>query len=119
MKNLNLFLLLFGFVFTLSSCDALEKTDRVRSEVITEVKGKNLVYEMWLTGTEKFHYKFMLAGPQDTTQLFETKFQDPTAAEAVMDIRQTSTGLKILLDKQIEKQSKTVDGVTYELEGTK
>ena len=119
MKNLRLFLLLSGFVFTLASCDALEKTDRVRSEVITEVKGKNLVYEMWLTGTEKFHYKFMLTSPQDTTQLFEARFQDPTASEAIMEIRQTRTGLKILLDKQIEGQTKTVDGVTYELQGTK
>ena len=119
MKNLNLLLLLFAFVCLLSSCDALEKTDMVRSEVITEVKGKNLVYEMWLTGTEKFHYKFMLTGPQDTTQLFEARFQDPTASEAIMEIRQTRTGLKILLDKQIEGQSKTVDGVTYELQGTK
>lgn len=119
MKNIRLFLLLSGFVFALSSCDSLEKTDRVRSEVITEVKGKNLVYEMWLTGTEKFHYKFMLAGPQDTVQLFEAKFQDPTASEAVIEIEQTGSGFKIVLDKQIEKQSKTVDGVTYELEGTK
>src|SRR5690606_26119015 len=112
-------LLISGFVFTLASCDALEKTDRVRSEVITEVKGRNLVYEMWLTGTEKFHYRFMLAGPQDTLQLFDAKFQDPTASEAIMEIEQTRSGLKILLDKQIEKQTKTVDGVTYELEGTK
>ncbi|MBK0403709.1 hypothetical protein I5M27_11980 [Adhaeribacter sp. BT258] len=119
MKNLRLFLVFFGLAFYFSSCDALEKTDRVRSEVITEVKGKNLVYEMWLTGTEKFHYKFMLAGPQDTTQLFEAKFQDPTASEAIMEIEQTNSGLKIVLDKQIEKQTKTVDGVTYELEGKK
>lgn len=118
MKNLTLFLLLLTFGF-LSGCDALEKTDRVRSEVITEIKGKNLVYEMWVTGTEKFHYKFMLAGPQDTTQLFEARFQDPTASEAVMEIEQTRAGLKINLDKQIETQTKTVDGVTYELVGTK
>ena len=119
MKNLCLFLLLSGFVFALASCDSLEKTDRVRSEVITDVKGKNLIYEMWLTGTEKFHYKFMLAGPQDTTLLFETRFQDPNANEAVIEIEQTRSGLKIVLDKQIEKQTKTVDGVTYELEGKK
>ncbi|MFC5271072.1 hypothetical protein [Adhaeribacter terreus] len=119
MKILRDLLVFFSFVFTLASCDALEKTDRVRSEVITEVKGKNLMYEMWLTGTEKFHYKFILAGPQDTTQLFEARFQDPTASEAIMEIEQTGSGLKIVLDKQIEKQSKTVDGVTYELEGKK
>src|SRR5688500_15434069 len=96
MKNLCLYCLLFLFAGILISCDALEKTDKVRSEVITGVKGKNLVYEMWLTGAEKFHYKFLLAGPQDTTQLFETRFQDAGGAEAIMDIRQTGTGLKIL-----------------------
>jgi hypothetical protein len=119
MKALCIFFAFFVFTLSMSSCDSLEKTDRVRSEVITEVKGKNLVYEMWLTGTEKFHYKFMLAGPQDTVQLFEAKFQDPTASEAVIEIEQTGSGFKIVLDKQIEKQSKTVDGVTYELEGKK
>jgi hypothetical protein len=119
MKNLKLFLLFIGFAFYFSSCESLEKTDLVRSEVITNVQGKTLAYELYLTGTEKYRYNFILAGPQDTTQLFEIRFTDETANNMAMEIEQGNNRIKIKLDKKIVPQSKTVDGFTYELEGIK
>jgi hypothetical protein len=119
LKNLKP-LLFLPFVFSmLTGCEGLEKTDKIRSEVLTEVKGKSLVYEMYLTGLDKYRYVYKLAGPQDTTQLFETSFTDASGNYASMELEQTRKGLKILLDRPIEKQSKTVEGVTFELEGTK
>ena len=119
MKNCCTFFGLIGFLFCLNSCESLEKTDLVRSEVITNVKGKNLVYKMYLTGTDKYRYNFMLASPKDTTQLFETHFTDESANYVEMEVEQNQNSLKILIDKQIEPQAKTIDGFTYKLEATK
>ena len=119
MKNRNLFLLLFAFVCCLSSCEALEKTDLIKREVITDVKGKSLVYEMYVTGLDKYRYNYKLVSPQDSTQLFEVRFMDETANNMEMEIEQSRNRIKIILDRPTEHQTKTVDGFTYELQGTK
>ncbi|HSI90902.1 MAG TPA: hypothetical protein VK927_07265 [Adhaeribacter sp.] len=114
-------LLLFAsaFLTILTSCEALEKTDMIRSEPIMQVQDQTLIYEMYLTGTDKYRYAYKLVNAQDTTQLFEAKITDETANNLGMEIEKTGNGYKIILDKPIEKQQKTVDGVTYQLEGTK
>lgn len=115
-----LFLFILCTLFTtLTGCEGLEKTDKVRSEVLTQVNGKSLLYEMHLTGLDKYRYVYRLAGPQDTTQIFETRFTDETGNYAGMELEQTPNGLKIILDRPVEKQTKTIDGVIFELEGTK
>ena len=119
MKYSKLIFLLFGFVIFLSSCEALEKTDLVKSETITTVEGKAVVYEMYVTGLDKFRYNFSLAGIKDTTQLFEARFTDETASDVAMEIEQTRKHLKIKLDRPTPTQTKTINGFTYELSGTK
>jgi hypothetical protein len=119
MKNAGRFLLLFIFIACLSSCEGLEKTDLIKRQTITQVQNKELVYEMYLTGLDKYRYTYKLVGPQDSTQLFEAKFTDETANNLEMEIEQSSNRFRIILDRPTETQTKTVDGVTFELAGTK
>ena len=119
MKYINLIFLFFGFVILLSSCEALEKTDLVKSEIITTVQGKAVIYEMHVTGLDKFRYNFLLAGLKDTTQLFEARFTDETACDVAMEIEQTHKHLKIKLGRPTPTQTKVIDGFTYELQGSK
>jgi hypothetical protein len=119
MKNLKLFLALFSILFFFSSCESLEKTDLVRREVITKVENKTLVYELYLTGLDKYRYTFKLVGTQDSTQLFEAHFTDETANYMNIDIEQEKNNIRIILDKPVEHQTKTVDGFTYELASAK
>ncbi len=118
MKNAGRFLLLFIFMCCLSSCEGLEKTDLVKRQTITQVQNKDLVYELYLTGLDKYRYTYKLVGPQDSTQLFEAKFLDETANNLEMEIEQSGKRLKIILDRPTETQTKTVDGVTFELAGS-
>ena len=118
MKKLSLLLLSGGLVFALGSCDSLEKTDKVRSEIVTATNGDTLVYEMYLTGLKKFRYEFNVVNNRDTTSVFETSFEDSKGNEAMMEIEPINGGLRITLDKPVDDQTKTVNGVIYELKGT-
>lgn len=119
LKIIKCFLLPLFLLAFLAGCEGLEKTDKIRSEVLTKVNGKSLVYEMYLTGLDKYRYVYRLAGPGDTTQIFETSFTDDSGNYAGMELEQTRNGLKIILERPVEKQTKTIDGFTFELEGTK
>ena len=83
------------------------------------VNGDTLVYQMYLTGLYKFRYEFNLVNNRDTTNVFTTEFTDEAGNEAIMEIEPSPTLVRIVLDKPVADQTKTIKGVTYELKGTK
>jgi hypothetical protein len=119
MKNLKLLPVLFGLLLCCCGCEGLEKTDLIERKEIMNIDNKSLLYELHLTGLDKYRYTYKLATNHDTIQLFETRYTDETANNITMEIEHERNRIKLLLDRPTEHQSKTVDGITYELEGTK
>ena len=118
-KNLKLLALLGAAIVTFSACEALQDEAAVKSETITEINGRSFVYELFKTGPDKYRYEFNLIGPADTTQIMTADLHASDGNEPTMEIEQGRNSIKVLVDKPIGTGSKTIDGFTFEIVGSK